>query len=205
MTNPAFAYFTASLDGRMPIRAKQISSVLTAGFLAVTLASLLSCDTELFRRTPRKSQPASVMQMIGPNKVSVTYNRPTARGRTLFGGIVRYGDTWNPGADEATAIEFSRDVLFGGQPLAAGKYSVWVTPNSPPAEWTFILSKAANVPHTPYPEGRDALRLQLRPASAPHVEALAIYFPAVDSASAVLRLHWGETMVEIPIANTAGR
>ena len=173
-----------------------------AGLLAGALAYLLSCDTELFRRTPRKSQPASVMQMIGPTKVTVSYNRPTARGRALFGGIIRYGDTWNPGADEATAIEFSRDVLFGEQLLPAGKYSVWVTPHPEPAEWTFILSKAADVSHTPYPEGRDALRLQLRPMSAPHMEALAMYFPAADSASALLRLHWGETMVEIPIANT---
>jgi len=186
----------------MPISRHKLRTASGAALLAVVLTYSLSCDADLLRKTPRKSQPASVMQMIGPTRVTVTYNRPTARGRTLFGGIIQYGDTWNPGADEATAIQFSRAVLFGEKPLPAGKYSVWVTPHPAPAEWTFILSKAADVSHTPYPEGRDALRLQVRPMSAPHIEALALYFPAADSASALLRLHWGETMVEIPIANT---
>lgn len=165
--------------------------------LAIVLSSALSCD-RLPGRAPRKSQPATVTQTIGRTKVTVTYNRPSARGRALFGSLVPFGQPWDPGADEATTIAVSRDVRFGGRPLPEGRYSVWVVPQ--PAEWTFILSTAADVPHTPYPEGRDALRLQLRPTRGPYMEALGFYFPVADSTHALLALHWGETIVEVPIS-----
>jgi hypothetical protein len=45
--------------------------------------------------------------------VAVVYNRPAARGRKLFGGIVPYGQVWNPGADEATRLETNQDVRAG--------------------------------------------------------------------------------------------
>ncbi len=164
----------------------------------VGLAALSAAACDRFRPGgPRMSQPALVVQQMGDTKLTVTYNRPVARGRTLFGGIVPFGRVWDPGADEATTLAVSRDVLFGGKPLPAGTYSVWAIPDS--ITWTVILSRASRVPHTPYPEGQDALRLAVAPARAPHMEALAFYFPVADSAHAVLALHWGETLVELPV------
>ncbi len=145
----------------------------------------------------RKSQPALLKQRVGATEITVVYNRPSARGRQLFGGIVPFGEVWNPGADEATRIEFDQDVRFGGQPVRAGKYSIWAIPE--PNEWTIILSTAADVFHVPYPEGRDALRLRVRPVTAPHMETMAFYFPVAAEDSAVLNFHWGETVVAIPI------
>jgi DUF2911 family protein len=153
----------------------------------------------LAAQAARVSQPATVTQMIGQTEVKLAYNRPSARGRKLFGGIVAWGRTWCPGADEATTIAFSRDVLVAGQALPAGKYSVWAIPR--PDEWTIIFSKAADVFHTPYPgESHDALRVKVKPAAGPFLETLAFYFPAADSERALLNLHWGETIVQIPIA-----
>jgi hypothetical protein len=175
---------------------------VAALIVVLGLDTFVSACDKLPGRTPRRSQPAMVMQKIGATEVTVRYNRPSARGRALFGALVPFGQVWNPGADEATTIEFSRDVLFGGTPLPAGKYSIWITPR--PEEWTFILSKAADVFHTPYPEGQDALRLGVRPKRGPHMETLAFYFPSADSATTVLALHWGETVIEIPIAVRGG-
>ncbi len=149
------------------------------------------------RSSARKSEPALVMQMMGDARITVRYNRPVARGRVLFGGIVPYGQTWDPGADEATTITVDRPVTFGGAPLAAGSYSVWAIPQ--PGEWTLILSTKANVYHTPYPERHDALRVHVAPHTAPHMEALAFYFPEADAAHALLALHWGETRIDVPI------
>ena len=146
----------------------------------------------------RKSQPALVVQRIGAAKVTVTYNRPSARGRRLFGGIVPWDSVWDPGADEATRIETSRDLLVEGRPLPRGAYSLWAVPDS--AEWTVIFSRAADVYHTPYLGAeRDALRLPVRPLRGPHVETLAFYFPVATADSAVLHFHWGETVVPLRI------
>ena len=53
--------------------------------------------------------------------------------------------------------------------------------------------------HTPYPRGRDALRVQVRPQAGSHMETLAFYFPVVEGMDAVLHLHWGTTVVAITI------
>jgi DUF2911 family protein len=144
----------------------------------------------------RRSQPALVVQRMGATKVTVRWNRPSARGRTLFGGIVPWDSVWDPGADEATTVAVSRDVTVNGRVLRKGKYSLWAAPD--PAEWTVIFSRDAGAYHTPYPgERKDALRLRVRPRRAPHVETMAFWFPVATPDSAVLHFQWGETLVPL--------
>src|SRR5438876_345192 len=72
-----------------------------------------------------------------------------------------------------------------------------------PDEWTLIFSRAADVFHIPYPgEALDALRLRVKPQAetGPFMESLAFYFPAADTGRALLNLHWGETIVQVPLA-----
>src|SRR4051812_11334421 len=114
-----------------------------------------------------KSQPAIVGQRIANTDITITYSRPVARGRQLFGGIVPFNEVWDPGADQATSLLFSRDVQVNGHPLPAGRYSFWVIPRDAP--WTIIFSKAGNAYHTPYPgEAQDALRFDVATKSGPH-------------------------------------
>jgi len=137
------------------------------------------------------SQRGSVSQMIAFTEVTVTYGRPVARGRVLFGALVPWDSVWHPGADSATVIRFSRDVLLEGREVKAGEYSLWLIPRER-GPWTLILSRAAHVFHTPYPgAGRDALRVELEPETLSHMESLAIYFPKVLRDEGGLRLHWG--------------
>jgi hypothetical protein len=146
----------------------------------------------------QKSQSGSVFQRVSNTDIEVVYDRPVARGRELFGGIVAYDEVWCPGANDATAVSFSRDVTVNGQPLAAGNYSIWAIPR--PGDWTLIFSNAADVYHTPYPgEDQDALRLTITPQRGDHVETLAYYFSMVEGKEAELRLHWGETVVPMLI------
>jgi hypothetical protein len=145
-----------------------------------------------------KSQAAAVSQRVANTEITVTYSRPVARGRALFGALVPYDQVWNPGADQATAVALTRDVQVNDQPLQAGKYSLWTIPRSD--TWTVIFSKAADVYHTPYPgEDQDVLRLDIRAEKGTHMEALTFYFPTVEGKDAVLRLHWGELMVPMAI------
>lgn len=159
----------------------------------ILCALLLACQSG---EIP-KSQKASLEQMVGHTEIEIEYSRPVARGRTLFGALVPYGEPWNPGANDATAISFSRDVEINGAAVSAGDYSIWMIPDT--AQWTFILSSDANVFHVPYPEGKDALRLAVTPRTGPHMETLAFYFPMVDSTRAELVMHWGETVIPLAI------
>jgi len=156
--------------------------------------------TRLAAQNPPLSQHATLSQTINTTVVSVTWDRPTARGRKLFGddGVVLPGAIWTPGANRATILEFSRDVRLEDRPLAAGRYSVWTITG--PREWTLILNRKWDAHHSVHPgETEDALRVTVSTARGEHMEALAYYFPVVSAYEAVLRIHWGETVLPVRI------
>jgi len=145
------------------------------------------------------SQRGSVSQMVAFTEISVAYGRPVARGRALFGALVPWDSIWHPGADSATRITFSHDVLLEGKPLRAGEYTLWLIPRET-KPWTLIVSRAAHVFHKPYPGSQfEVLRLDLTPEQVSPVESFTIYFPMVLRDEAVMRLHWGTTAVPIHI------
>jgi hypothetical protein len=145
------------------------------------------------------SQRGSVTQNVAFTEVAVTYGRPVVRGRELFGKLVPWDSVWHPGADSATRVTFSHDVLIEGQKVAAGEYSVWLIPRES-APWTFILNRVAHTFHKPYPgSSGEVLRVAVTPESLSHMETLAIYFPVVLREKATMRIHWGETGVPVHI------
>jgi len=145
------------------------------------------------------SQRGSVSQTVAFTDIAVTYGRPVARGRALFGDLVPWDSVWHPGADSATRIAFSHEVMLEGRTVKAGEYSVWIIPRSDKA-WTFILNRKSHAFHKPYPGSQfDALRVEILPESGMHMESLAIYFPVVLRDTTVLRVHWGTTMLPIHI------
>ncbi len=145
------------------------------------------------------SQKGTVTQRLGYTYFTIVYNRPVARGRELFGGIVDWGRIWNPGADSATTITFTRDITIAGRELAAGSYTVWMIPQESGA-WPVIFSNKINIYHQPYPgEEYDALRFSIEPTAASHMETLAWYFSVADRERGELRMHWGETVIAMEI------
>jgi hypothetical protein len=172
-----------------------MTHLVRGAVLLLTLSAVMARPAHA--QQPRRSQRAAVMQMIGTTRVEITYSRPVARGRTLFGALVPWGRTWNPGADTATAISVSAPVLVNGARLPAGAYSLWAIPDE--TEWTLIFSRAHPVWHVPYRGGQDALRVRAVPERGAHMETLAFYFPIVDGLSAVLNFHWGEVVVPLRI------
>jgi hypothetical protein len=174
-----------------------VAIVRTSASLVMLLAASTACQAQGYPG----SQHGTVSQRVAFTDISVIYNRPTARGRELFGdsGVVHWGRVWNPGADSATHIVLSQDVKVNGQRLEAGEYSLWLIP-APTGPWTLIFNRKAHVFHTPYPgPDGDALRLQVAPESGAHLETLTIYFPEVLRDTAVLRIHWGEVVIPLNI------
>lgn len=145
----------------------------------------------------RPSQAGGVMQWVGATKIDITYHRPVARGRELFGKLVLFDKIWSPSADSAAIVTTSTRVTVNGSPLPAGTYTMWAIPGE--SEWTLIFSTVHPVHHLFYPEGKDALRVKATPRAGDFFETLAIYFPLVDADSAEMVLHWGKTIVPLKI------
>ena len=48
------------------------------------------------------SQRSTLKQSVALTEITVTYGRPIARGRALFGRLVPWDSVWHPGADSTT-------------------------------------------------------------------------------------------------------
>lgn len=147
----------------------------------------------------RLSQHGSVTQNVAATTITVEYNRPVARGRELFGGIVPYDRVWCPGADDCTTLTVSTPIKIDGQDLPAGTYTVWAKPGT--TKWTIIINRAHPVFHTRYNSVRDQdlLNIEITPKTGSHMETLSFYFPVVDGKHAELVLHWGTVVVPMAI------
>jgi hypothetical protein len=153
----------------------------------------------------KRSEKATVSQVINGTTISLEFYRPVARGRdSLFGKVVHWNETWTPGANWATTLETDKDIRLNGHVIPKGKYSVWMI-TARDSAWTFFLSKNARLFHIRRPRNTndDVVRFQVVPGNAPHMEALMWYFPDIQRDSAVLRMHWGTTVVDLRVHTQA--
>lgn len=135
---------------------------------------------------------------VGDAEVIVNYGSPSRRGRTIFGGIVPFGEVWRTGANEATTLHVTDSVEIGGIPLAAGKYSLWTIPG--PKEWQLILNKQTGQWGTTYDEKQDLVRIPLKSQNvAVPLEAFTIDFTYDTPGETLMRLTWDRTRVAVPI------
>ena len=115
-------------------------------------------------KAKRPSPAATVSGKVGDGTVTVNYSSPSVKGRKVWGELVPYGQVWRAGANEATTVEFSNDVMVEGKPLKAGKYSFYTLPGED--EWTVIFNKVPDQWGTVYDEKQDALRVNVKPVKS---------------------------------------
>lgn len=97
--------------------------------------------------------------------ITIEYGRPSVKGREIFGpnGLHKPGIVWRMGADEATTIKSTKDLMFGSVHLPAGTYTLYAlplegaTPDSPAGK--LIINKQTGQWGTQYDEKQDAGRV----------------------------------------------
>lgn len=135
---------------------------------------------------------------VGGANVQVIYSRPSKRGRKIFGGdVVPFGEVWRTGANAATELTTSSDLMFGGTLVPAGKYTLFTLPTATGA--TLIISKLTGEWGTDYDPTKDLARVPITTTmlSSP-VEQFTI---GVDPSppGGVLRISWDDRQYSIPI------
>ena len=73
-----------------------------------------------------------------PLVARVIYSRPQKNGRTIFGDVLKYGNVWRLGANEATEIEFFKEVTIGNKKIDKGRYVIYCIPFAD--KWTLVLN-----------------------------------------------------------------
>lgn len=137
---------------------------------------------------------------LGESAVAkVVYSRPQMKGRKVFGGLVKYGELWRLGANEATQIEVYQDIKIGGKTLKKGTYAMFAIPTE--KEWTIIFNSDLDEwGHYSYVKEHDVLQVtaSTKQVDKP-IEAFSIQFEDLAAGKAILRFGWDTTVAELPV------
>lgn len=108
------------------------------GVLSLAIfASLLTAQEQ--RKSPHETTSAN----LGGKKITITYGRPSLKGRKAVGGaLVPYGEVWRTGADEATTLATDADLTIGNLHVPKGTYALFTLPEQ--SGWTLIINKKAD-------------------------------------------------------------
>lgn len=152
--------------------------------------------------TPQPSPAATFTQRVGLVDVTVNYSRPSAKGRAIFGAdIVPFGAAWRTGANSATTLTFSGEVVINGVKIPAGKYAIYSIPNK--EEWEVIINKNVNLGGNTagYKAEEDVVRFKVKPTATEMTETFTIGFGNLTDNAANLEISWEKTKVSFPIMN----
>ncbi|MDX2192995.1 MAG: DUF2911 domain-containing protein [Gemmatimonadales bacterium] len=183
--------------------------------LFATLATLLAtpalapaappsgCIVMGMKAEGRKSPLDSLSFTVGTSDVKVCYGRPSARGRAIFPGVVKFGQLWRFGANEPTMIHTSGPLVIAGVKVGAGSYSLYAVPGD--KEWEVIVNRSVKQwgEESGYTDevkkqevGRGKVKAE---AAAAPVEQLT--FSAAAKGAKELVVEWEKTKVRIPLGS----
>ena len=153
-------------------------------------------------KTPSASTSSEINQMVGLTEIGVEYNRPSKKGREIFGNLVPFGKLWRTGANSSTKISFSTDVELSGEKIKEGKYSVFSIPNE--NEWDIILYSDSDLWSVPkdWDESKVVYKSsykvsKLNPGNI--IETFTISLNDITNNDANLIFAWDDTYVKVKI------
>jgi hypothetical protein len=151
--------------------------------------------------------------------VKIHYSRPYQRGRdNIFGtaeseALVPYGEIWRSGANEATEITATGDIVFGDDSvLPAGTYSIFSVPGAD--EWTVHFNTTLRLNGTGrfnaeteefenlYDEANNALSVTVTPASLSEedtVDQFTISFEETEAGGHEMVWQWIDLELRVPV------
>jgi hypothetical protein len=147
---------------------------------------------------PALSPHETTRATVNGAAMSITYGRPSMRGREIFGRLVPFDRIWCPGADECTRLSTNRDLQFANLKLKAGDYSLWMLPAE--NAWTLTFNSDGHAFHTQRNPREDVGKIALQKTTLPMpVEQLTFTIePSSNGAGGVLAMAWETTRVTAP-------
>ena len=179
--------------------------LIFVGIAVVLLIGLWRLTMDYMKKQTKQFSPEE--EVVFNEKdltVKVFYNRPSKKGREIFGQLVPYDKVWRTGANEATTFETNKDLKIENQTLKKGKYTLWTVPgkeswqiifNSEFGQWGVNSSGEAN-----RDPKNDALTVDIRPVwKDSEIEQFTISFERVGE-DAEMVLLWDKTIVAVPFS-----
>jgi Protein of unknown function (DUF2911) len=166
-------------------------------FLVLLFTSFFSTAQDSVK--PRPSPLSIASARYKDTYLKITYSQPHKRGRSVFGSLVPYGKVWRTGANEATELTSTRDLLINDLTLKAGTYSLFTIPDQD--TWTILINQDVGLWGSyNYNAKQDVLSFQVPVQALESVvyEAFTIALEQKNN-TADLLLMWDKVKISIPI------
>jgi hypothetical protein len=148
-------------------------------------------------KSKRPSPPATTECTIKGKKVTISYSKPSLRGRKME-TMVPNGKVWRTGANEATTLTTAIDLDIGGAKVPAGTYTLYTLPSE--SGWKLIINKQTGQWGTVYNQDQDLARVDMKYEEiVVPVETFVISLDQDSNDSADLILEWEKTREKVVI------
>ncbi len=149
-------------------------------------------------KMPAPSPTQTIKQDFAMGNIELTYSRPSAKGRKIFGDLVPFDKLWRTGANGATIITFSEPVEIKGKKVDTGSYALYTIPGA--ETWEVILNKGLkNWGVDGYKESEDVIRVKVDAMKTDMTESFTMQFADIKGESCDLIIKWEKTMIAVPI------
>jgi hypothetical protein len=185
------------------MRWSRITVVKAVLLLTLVLLGGFGLRTSLNAQQPPVSPRDSVAARIDGSDITVVYGRPyvwdprTGERRRIWGSLVPYGRVWRTGANEATVLTSTRDLLLAGEFLPAGSYSLFSIPEE--RRGRLIVNAQTGQWGTQRDEVLDLLQLPMtREPLRPPVDQFTVVIEPQPGGGGVIRFRWADAQYSIP-------
>ena len=136
-------------------------------------------------------------QVSQPPVARLIYSRPHLQGREIFHNVLKYGAYWRLGANEATEIEFFRDVTIQNKKVKAGRYILYCILG--PATWNIALNSNLDSWGLQQDSTKDIQHFEIPVAHGnPSLEYFTMVFEKSNK-GADLIIAWDDVVAKLPI------
>ncbi|MEO6730461.1 MAG: DUF2911 domain-containing protein [Ferruginibacter sp.] len=168
-------------------------------FICIAFVLFITHHGQSQVKLPSPSPVQTIKQEFGLGSIELTYSRPSAKNRRVFGDLVPYGKLWRTGANASTKITFSDPVEINGRRLDSGTYVLYTIPGE--ESWEVIINKGIkNVGIEGYKESEDVARFKVEPIKTKvKTESFTMQFADIKPESCELHLIWEKKQVGVLI------
>jgi len=147
---------------------------------------------------PRKSPDKGVYHRIGYTDIDIVYGSPKVNERKIWGALVPFDQMWRAGANVATTMEFSQDIIINGNSLSKGRYAFFIIPKRN-STWTVIFSdKPDQWGAYGHQMEEEVMRFDINVEKSHYTEELMYRIQQSDFENGVIMMDWENVRISIP-------
>jgi hypothetical protein len=136
-------------------------------------------------------------KVTGQPLARVIYSRPHREGRTIFGNLIKYGEPWRLGANEATEIEFFETATIQNKKVSKGRYIMYCVPQQD--KWTIVLNTNIFTWGLKLDPQQDKYTFTIPvEQTTTHIEYFTMAFEPTEPGAALL-ISWDNVIARLPI------